>query len=554
MFKLYNFHNNNKIEIIQEKGIYNVNELGEYEFEYNGTLINKEIFLEDIPIERNWYDVYRNSIKSQRHRFFQDFFGYSTLTINNENILINIRIEKLKLNEIEDIFIYLWEKDEKLFNIFVSKNTFNLYFNKDGKNETSFKFLNLLEKFHEVFENLLPYFKKNPHTMTLSDFKLMDYSQKNITTHSIDWIVNNLDCLNTNPRYNTNPDSIKINNNYALIDKIETELKINTLKTYENQIILGIFLNVLHKIFLLEIEINQYIDKTKENSENKAFYDIKDLKRIPFLKLRERIKVIETKIKKLYLNYKSFFKHIIPRFEKPTLTAAFSNIFHYKKAYLLIQQMWDSKYNLFSEYHLMNIRKLSQLYEIYNLYLIIDTLKNKLNTENYSISMRSNRDDDIINIISFSNPEMQINLYYEQKYYSHNEGNAVKLRRIDSTKGSYYKPDYIIEFINKNQTNYYIFDAKYSNLETIKNNFFNNTFFKYILNTGIAEEEYKKIELLCLLYPGDKSENIVVSDKFKPTVKIIASKPNKENDLIDFIDEIVKIEITQFENFASMLN
>jgi len=548
MFKLYNFQNNNKTEIIPENGIYNVDELGEYEFEYNGTLINNDIYLEDIPIDYNYYHVYENNIKSQRYRFFQDFFGYSTLIINNECLHLNIRIEKFKLNEVEDIFIYLWEKDEKLFNVFISKSTFSIDFNnKNVKYETSSKFINLLEKFYTVFESLLPYFKKNPHTVLRSDFKIIDYSPQSVTPHSIEWILNNLDCLSVDFNLNTNPNAIKLNNNYALIDKIETEYKINTLKIYENEIILGVFLNVLYKISLFEIEINQYIDKSKDNIDNK-YSDIKDLKKIPFLKLKERIKIIEPKIKKLYQNYKSFFKEVLPRFEKPVLTAVFSNSFHYKKAYLFIQQIWNSKYNLFGEYHLMNIRKLSQLYEIYNLFSIIDALKNRLKSDTYSISVSSTREDDIINKISFSNSETQINLYYEQKYFSYNKKDSTKLRRIDNSKGTYYMPDYIIEFINKSRTNYYIFDSKYSKLETIKNSFLNNILFKYILNTGIEGELYKKIEILCLLYPGDKSENIINSNIFKPIIKIIASKPNKEDDLIKLIDEIIKNEKKKKKN------
>lgn len=538
MLRVFYIKSNEETEVFPVNKIYNVFEVGEYKIEYFTENIESEIvFIEDIAVEKSKIIFKNNSITLTKFRYFEDYFGYSSLTINNAIFLFNIKIEKLKLSEIENIFTYLWEKEDKVFNIFFSKSTYDLDSKKDGLalNQTS-KILSFIDVFINSFDKLFYSFQSLPHTILRQQKKITKYHAEKITPETVSWLFSNLDEIVFDNLLKGFPDAIEINNKIGIVDNIEISNYFNSLDNYENQIILGSFRLILDKLKKLKTQISSNVD-IKSESKDLYYADFKDLKKIPFLKLFNDSNSLEQKVKKLEKKYCSLFTNVSPNIETPKLTSVFAQKLHYKRAYELIKKIRNQNFDLSGEFKLLNISKLSKLYEVYNLYVIIEAIKNTLNLEYFKIDSDSNRDDEIIETLCFYNNFYRISLFYEHKYYD-TPNKLTDLIRID--KG-YYNPDFILEIENKIslEKKYYIFDSKYSKFQTVKYNYLFDTVKKYILNTGLKNEVNKKVNSLHLLIPSDSGENLIESSFFEPTIGIIPSKPKKE--------EVNKLIMTIFD-------
>lgn len=548
MLKIFQIIKDKKIEIIPSNNIYTVFELGKYELLYTSeNIISNTVFIEDIPVDSNKLSQNDNQIQLSEFRYFENYFGYANLNINNEIFLFNIKIEKLKLSEIEDIFIYLWKKEDKLFNIFFSKSTYELDFKRKGfeLGETS-KLISFIETFVSTFEQLYFSFENLPHTVLRNFHKKTQYDSHKVTADTVDWMLSNLDEIYFDNSFKGHYNSIKINNKYGLIENIKTSENINSFNNYENQIILGAFILLLKKLKQLKFQISASINIQPNKDE--LYADFKDLKRIPFIKLFEDSTSLERKVIKIFNRYQKLFKDVQPKIEKPILTTVFAQKLHYKKAFSLIKNLNDYKFDLFGEFKLLNISKLSKLYEVYNLYIILDSIKQKLRLDLFNINAFSDRNDEIVEKITFDSANYSIRLLYEQKFYDLSKTTQeTELRRIDIRKGNYYNPDYIIEIFNKieQKKKYYILDAKYSKFQTAKNIHLPDLIEKYIINTGINGKSNTKVNSLNLIFPNEFGQKIIESNYFEPTIELIASKPNFENEVRLFISKILEENISE---------
>ena len=113
MFKLYLIKDKIKQEVLPINEIYNVYELGDYEIQYETDIFNNSnadyVFIEDYAVDISLFDITPISIKSTKYnKFFQDYFGFATLKINDEVFKLNILIEKFKLSEIEEILMFFF--------------------------------------------------------------------------------------------------------------------------------------------------------------------------------------------------------------------------------------------------------------------------------------------------------------------------------------------------------------------------------------------------------------------------------------------------------------
>lgn len=548
MLKIFQIIKEKKIEIFPTNNIFTVYELGKYEILYiSNNIKSKSVFIEDIPIDYTKISQDDNQIQLSEFRYFENYFGYASLKFDNNIFLFNIKIEKLKLSEIEDIFIYLWEKEDKLFNIFFSKSTYELDFKRRGFDlgQTS-KLISFIEKFVSTFDKLYFSFQNLPHTVLRTHHKKMKYDSNKVTADTIDWMLSNLDEIYFDDSLNGHYNSIKINNKYGIIDNIKTLENVNSYNNYENQIILGAFVTILKKLSLLKSEISSSINVQPNKDEKYA--DFRDLKRIPFIKLFEDSTSLERKVIKLFNKYQKLFKEVNPKVEKPILTTVFTQKLHYKKAFALIKNLNDYKFDLFGEFKLLNISKLSKLYEVYNLYIIIESIRQKLKLDLFSVNAFSNRSDEIIEKITFDNTNYSIKLLYEQKFYGNSKIiQETDLRRVDIRKGSYYNPDFIIEILDKihHKKKYYILDAKYSKFQTVKSIHLPELMQKYIINTGIKDNPNVKISSLNLIFPNDTSLKIIESEYFEPSIELTASKPKHENELKNFIYNILEKNLSE---------
>lgn len=550
MLKIFQYIQGSKLEILSINNIYNVLELGRYEIVYTSkNIVTKHVFVEDFPIKEDNLKFYEDQVILKDHRYFEDYFGYASLNINGEIFLFNIRIEKLKLSEIEEIFIYLWKQEEKLFNLFLSKSTYELDFKRNGFDlgQTS-KLLSFIDHFIVTFEKLYVSFDNMPFTVIRKINQTSQYNNDQISPDTVGWLLANFDEINFDNSFKGHHNVINIKGKFGLISTMNTARSKDSFETYENQIILGAFIQILNKLKNLKNDISSNINLSGQSHDTYA--DFKDLKRIPFIKLFQDSSNLEKKIKKLFTKYSRLFSDVNPRVEKVVLTPVFANKVHYRIAFSLIKNLDDYKFDLFGEFKLLNINKLSRLYEVYNLYIIIDAIKKKLRINLFEITAFSERNDEIIERVIFKSEFFTVRLFFDFEYYGHSHlEQKTSLRRIATTgRANHYKPDYIIEIHNLRDDilKCYVLDAKYSKMHNVKFNYLQDTIQKYILNTGVFNKQNYKISSLSLICPDEQSENIIDSEFFEPTIKLISSRPNSNNkDLIKYIGEILEKNIDE---------
>lgn len=539
MFRLFRHDKSNIVEVLPIQGLYTVQELSEYEFHYNGSSSSFNVFLEDIAFDRKLYSFSGNNIKSIKSRIFQDYFGFALLNIENNLFKFNIQIEKLKIGEIEDMLLFLWKNENRIFNNFLSKSSLKSSIHRNGSEfGLTSKYLVFVKHFYSTFKNLYGQFQRNPQYVLRSKKVEVDYTPEATSPESINWIFSNLDRIKFDFLLQNDPNSIKIENKYGYLDKIQSEVKTKSFSVYENEIILGTFADVIRKLKRLKriIQSNVNIEKYSDSK----YADFRDLKKIPLIKLYEDSNQLEKKLTKLLGSYKNIFSNTNSRIEIPKITPVFSSRLHYLTAFKTIIQSKSYKLNLDGELQLLNIRKLSQLYEAYNLHKLIEIFNNQLNQDLFTFENYSDRDDGIINRIVYQHTNFSIKIYYELKYPN---PDFIDLVRIDSHIGNYYNPDYIIEFSNSESKNFYIIDSKYTQYNTLRNAYLNDSIYKYILNTGIINEEYKKINHLILLYPGHLNDAHISSLNHKPQISLVVSKPKSEEYFNKIFSNIIINEV-----------
>lgn len=534
MFRLFWIDQNNiKQEVYSEKGIYVVYELYEYIFQFEGIVVEKTVFIEDEVFDyENKFLVYNDtgvSIKEKK-RIFEDYFGFLKINISSNEFNFEVRIRKLDVSELEEILLYLWNQAPIIFDNFFSKSTLKSKLDNENQNlDYSSKFVNVFEDYYNFFKNSYFVFKSLPHNVLRTKSTIKDYELADISSNSIDWLINNLDEFHIDYAYKNVENSIHINNSYGLVEKILTEERINDFNVYENQIILGSFDYVNLEIAKIKIIIKSQLS-TKQYYE-KDFYSINEFKIIPFLKLKDDLDKIESKVKSLHRKYKEIFVNSKSNNSFPKLTPVFSNKRHYTDAYNKIKLIRDVNINLDGELNLMNIKKVSTLYERFNLFVLINTILNK-NPISYK-KENPKSEDKTFQEYYFQFANFKLSVYYDFQVSS--SVNKTGLQRI--SKG-YYRPDYIVKYENKDGFKFYILDSKYSEEGTVKNNHLSKCIKDYILDIGITGYSSIKPEELILIYPGNNEEVIYGNNMFKPKISIMPSKV-KTNNLKEFIERIL---------------
>ncbi|WP_196892973.1 hypothetical protein [Aureivirga marina] len=536
MFKLFAIDNqNNEKEILPEKnGVYIVYELFHYKFTFNQIIKNQLIYLEDEIFDpKNEIINFTNKGVScnRKKRIFEDLFGYVTLKFDQIKFNFEVRIEKVKVPELEKILLYLWNQNSIVFDNFFSKSTLKSKLATEINDfNYSSKFVNIFEEYYSFFKNKFYNFKSLPHSVIRSQNIVSDYETADISNNSIDWLIHNLDELNIDYSYKNIENSIQIKNSYGIVEKILTEEKINDFNTYENQIILGSFDFVLIEIMKIKNTIKQQV--STNHYYEKDYFSINQFKVIPFLRLRDDLEKIESKLNLLKNRYKIIFVNTKHKNSFPKLTSVFANKRHYTEAYQKIKQIRNININLDGEFSLLNLKKISKLYEIYNTYVLINSFKEH---KPITTNLENKTEDNISQEIYFEFQNFKISLFYDISIG--NQKNKIGLQRIKPAKKS-YKPDHIIKLEKNNETKFYILDSKYSTEPRIKSSHLPECINKYILDIGITDSPSKKIEELILIYPGENEKTIYGNDFFKPKIGIIPSKVGLNN-VQEFINRIL---------------
>lgn len=533
------FRNNNE-EVYPLNGIYKVYELETYRLEYtaDAPIVDSIVYIEDIALDSSIFNISKLKIVTKNPEcLFVDCFGFASLKINNEIYNFNILIEKLKKDDAEDMLMYLWRKDKKIYDIFLSKSSITASDLQESEINMTSKLINYANFFYEKMLEYCMSFESLPFYLLRPQNELSKYSANLIDSDSISWVLENLDEITFSPELRYDPDAIELNGSYGIIDRIFVNKQKQCYNVYENNVILGGFLRVINKLNSLKKEINNNIEVTKRYSEDN-YVDFRDLKKIPYVKLLQDVDRVRYKLENLYQKYRKIFSDAVPKIERPILTPVFIGRSHYANAFRLIQRIWGVNFDFQGDMLLFNIQKMSHLYEIYNFYLLIECIDNEVRKLGFD-SLYQNEDSNAKYIRTYKRNKLTINFYYEPTYYSEKHF-SLDLIRINGERGTYYKPDFLLEFVYSDKDKVYcILDAKYSQLSTVKKRL-NDCIYKYILNTGILNYSHKKIDYLFVLAPIDKRIDCVSSDFYFPFIGIIPSKPSNVFDVENMISTIIR--------------
>ncbi|WP_242927348.1 nuclease domain-containing protein [Pontibacter vulgaris] len=548
MFKVFEIINGQYKEVPLVDGLYTVHELGHYQLEYAATEVNHNVFfIEDEHInERHIKEKGPNKVITKQFRFFEDYFGFAKVQINEEVFQFNILGEKFELKEIEDIILYLFEHNHLVLNEFVSKSSIggdNVYKGKEYL--YSSKYLNLIDNFCTIFEQLFISFKSVPHTVIRKRFEVSSYSNQAVDNKSIEWVLQNLDTVLFDNSLKYHPDAINVSNDYGLIETIGSDKNISSFATYENEIILGAFYFLKKVISEIKSVINARLNLNNNSQDSyvlSQYTDFRDLKKIPFLRLLKNLENLDVRVSRVAIRYQNLFKDAKPNNQFPKLTPIFYKYRHYQKAFNQIKLLRNSNYNIAGEIHLLNIRKLSELYELYNLNVIVEILSESFDNNLYEKEITYSDKHKVISKIVFKNlsSNITVTLFYQPLINNNTKG--LDLITIGNLKlqEKHCKPDFVLEIRDSSELRYYVLDAKYSKINTVKNLHLTTCLKKYIIDVGIKDKPYQKPDYLILLHPdsNDDESNLIYSESHYPKIRTLISKPNYRMQIRDIIKGI----------------
>ncbi len=541
MFKIFEILKGVKKEVIPKDDIYTVHESTEYYFEFfSENLVDSLIFIEDVPVRDDYVQLLNNNlIRTRPYRFFEDYFGFANISINGTQFQVNILIEKLKISEIEDIILYLFENNHTILDKFISKSFYSGKSVYNGKEYMfSSKYLNLVEDFCNVFDQLFVSFRNVPHTVVRKSFKLASYENEVINFKSIEWLLQNLDSVYFSKAYSDHPHRIEISNKFGLLDKIGCEQNELSYCTYENEIILGCFVFIIEKLNSIKAIIAKKLTEVtpKTDSLEEGFADFRNFKKLPFLRLQSNLINTELRIKSLFQKFRFLFKHVKPHNGFPKLTPVFSKVKHYQKAFEIIRIIRISEYDLEGQIQLLNVRKLSELYELYNLSIIIEEMKIMFgNSDIFDLDTSfTSKDDVIVSKLSFRNKftNYSYTLFYEPRIKRNSDETDLIMIGNSSLNinASYCNPDFVIEVVSGVDKVYHILDAKYTKINTLENIHKPTCIKKYLIDVGIKGMPYQKANNLVLLHPDstDKEKNLIHNTEYYPQILSMVCKPKSD--------------------------
>ena len=78
------------------------------------------------------------------------------INISDNEYNFEVRIQKLKVPELEEILLYLWNQDPIIFDNFFSKSTLKSKLDRENQNlDFSSKFVNIFEDYYNFFKDEL---------------------------------------------------------------------------------------------------------------------------------------------------------------------------------------------------------------------------------------------------------------------------------------------------------------------------------------------------------------------------------------------------------------
>lgn len=504
------------------------------------------------------------SIQSHVNNLFRESFGYSNLRffIDSEpvgELIFNVSTAEYKFKQIKAMMSYLLENNSRILDLCFSRTKYKSA--NDGEDKASFdSVISLAEKivynFVEKGIGLKGYLR---HRLELIKEEANGHNFYNINPYDV---IDNLDQL----REGYSPDSITLMGKVYSMEAINRESHINSFDLEENKVLLGGLVSIKEELLGILDVINTETDQLtydQEYTSIKPFnttkkYVIEDLyTQLTTIGMEKRINSIIEHIDELLYFFQKNIQVKLEGFHPPKL----SPFARKSSFYLTVYRQLDEWYSLGSpnigiDHNLTKIRSASKIYELFTLYMIIDTLHirgwdiiNSIKHETFKNFIPSQVDLRKDNIV--------LNVFYERKISGftketqHNELIALN-KNNPRSKYNYYHPDYIIVKNHENNVSYFILDAKYSSSNTLrKYGELDNLYRKYFSNFAVYNKfnntlDKQAIKSVNAIHPfGDHRLK-----KWPPSLPriipnistiLLSKDKNGLDEILDLINEVTRL-------------
>ena len=450
-------------------------------------------------------------------RIFLECYGFVQITIifddaqGNQHIkdteYIHVMVRKGRQNDsVRRMTEYVYKQNAELLNSnrTLPRDASGL---KESARKTIESHILLLEQISVSYEENYRYFKMNSRFSTIPKERVDHFEKlQYVSRNTLQYIVQHPEEL----QQVHHSSGIKIGNfryqpNKALITDNEKSYNI-----YENRVVLGFLLFLLHEVERIQKELSGVIGQVPQKLMETDDYITSSY--FIYAKTIESVKVLLKDVQKLHRKYTSLYylyTEALPIKPEvlsaaPRFTPLFRSIPQYHQIYDCTVA-WFSKgvFTIQEEQFMLSFIKISTLYEVYVLTKLINYFRNN----GYSLTCADKipypspgkyyESTYCNNRFVFKNDSGQITLYYQPVVYNTNRQavSGIGLYRNTSIsysksrdglsyRGRYYTPDFLIkyEYSESTLSKYLIADAKFSRVQTVKDREFAELAYKYLFS------------------------------------------------------------------------
>jgi hypothetical protein len=503
----------------------------------------------DIPLimileESNSQDLYvftsEELVNSHKARYFYNFFGESEVTLYFEksfsdpiSVTFDILARKENAFFAEEMLNFLTENLEDAITICFSRSKKGA--DLLGDEEHKFNKIDAINQAFGFLSGSVHLFLKERKSQLHSDIIL---SENGAPTgpDSVFWALTNLDRLSP-----ANQDSVNIhfNNRGYHYEQLPKEIAYENFDVYENRVINTFLINAVNFLHSLKSDYIARADVSQGslNSDYVRFDHTmaKFSKMVLDVKIKE-IDALITKASELRGVYLKVIPSKVRTFAIPRMSSYVVKHSHYKEAFIRIEKCYRSHAPEFTNNKLLlGLKNLAIIYEITTLLLLHKEIESVFNTtitvQNFRFHAESNPfggvdanrpEGAINNHFVFSSSQFIIDLLYEAKIYPYSvDSKPGDLIDTSNTYGStvhgkhHFCPDFVMKITSKEKGLSFtaILDAKFKDLNTIKEYDIDNLTNKYLMNIHSVGDngrlKISSVDMLIILFAHTKSGNLL---------------------------------------------
>ena len=506
-------------------------------------------------------------------RIFTECYGFVQITLifddergNHfaiETEYIQVMVRKGWQNDsVKRMTEYVYKKNPELLNSkkILPKNVSGL---KNSAQKTIEAHILLLEKISAVDEENYRYFKANSRFSTVLEERVDHFEKlQYVSRNTLQYIVRHPEEL----QRIQHSSGIKVGNYRYQPNKTLVTSNRKSYDIYENRVILGFLLHLLHEVKRIHQELSLIVDQIPQKPMETDEYITSSY--FIYARTAESVKLLLQDVRKLQHKYTSLYYSYAEIL--PIKTGVFSVLPHFTPVFRSIPQYhqiydcavaWFSKgvFTINEEQFMLSFIKISTLYEVYILTKLISYFSNA----GYSMMPGKKipypspgkyyENTECANCFVFQNDMGKVTLYYQPVIYNTDRYtvSGIGLYRNTSItypkngkegqyEGRYYTPDFLIkyEYSESSSTKYLIADAKFSQLKTVKSREVAELAYKYLFSISPVSEN-DQIVGLCIFngqsnLPRDAYTNIYdfeLSQRIMPRADIVTLTENSVNNL-----------------------